>query len=60
MPLYATRCTTCDDRKDVLVPRTTSELPKCTCGGDREQVISPTAMFAIKGEGVYKPGSSVR
>jgi putative FmdB family regulatory protein len=55
MPMYATRCTKCDDRKDVLVPRTTSELPKCTCGGTREHAVSTTGGFVLKGTGWYKP-----
>jgi len=58
MPLYATRCTASDHRKDVLVPRTTSDLPACACGAPRERALSaPT--FTLKGTGWYKAGSSV-
>ena len=59
MPLYETQCKSCGDRRDVLVPRTTSDLPKCTCGGERDRLISATAMF-VAGAGSYSPGASVR
>lgn len=58
MPIYSTRCTASDHRKDVLVPRTTSDLPACTCGSPREHVLSAPA-FTLKGQGWYRPGPSV-
>jgi predicted nucleic acid-binding Zn ribbon protein len=50
--------------RDVLVPRTDSQLPLCgrpqptPCDGELFQVVSAPAQFNLKGTGWYKPGAS--
>lgn len=55
MPLYDTRCTASDHRKEVLTPTTTAPLPACKCGAPRERCLSAPG-FNLKGDGWYKPG----
>jgi putative FmdB family regulatory protein len=55
MPLYATRCTASDHRKDVLVRSHASDLPACTCGAPRERLVSAPG-FVLKGQGWYDKG----
>jgi len=57
MPLYATICRACDNRKDVLVRSHDTALPPCTCGGTLERAVSAPA-FHLKGAGWYKAGAS--
>ena len=57
MPLYETRCTATDHRKDVIVRSHETPLPVCACGAPRERALSAPS-FNLKGDGWYKSGAS--
>ena len=58
MPIYAYKCTGCEDEFDELQSFTDPPPPECTkCGGQVERMLTASS-FQLKGGGWYSDGYS--
>jgi putative FmdB family regulatory protein len=56
MPLFDTKCTSCENEEEQLLKIDEDARPCSVCGEPTEKLITGVKVFEFKGEGTYDKG----